>query len=259
MKILITNDDGVQAEGINVLFKELNRYHDCLVVAPDREQSATSHSLTLTRPLRMHQFAPNFLSCDGTPTDSVLLAMLKVLHHKKPDMVIAGINHGPNMGEDIMYSGTVAAAIEGSLLGVPSIATSMVDCENADFKAAARFIRRFLKIYPELGLKPSTILNMNFPGKATDRFARHRFTSLGSREYDDVIIENTDPRGQDYYWIAGSPVWKNVKGSDIYAVRSGEVSITPMHLHFTDDQALRSLIAGKHRLPGRRAKTPLDK
>ncbi len=249
MKILITNDDGIQAEGINVLFKELSRYHDCLLVAPDREQSATSHSLTLTRPLRMHRFNKNCYSCDGTPTDSVLLAVLKVLDHKRPDMVISGINHGANMGEDILYSGTVAAAIEGSQLGIPSIAASMVDADGADFKSAARFIRRFLKLYGQLEMKSSTIINMNFPGRVKGGFTKHRYTFLGSREYDDIIIENTDPRGLDYYWIAGSPVWKDVRGSDIYAVRAGEISITPIHLHFTDGDALERLLAGNYKLP----------
>ncbi len=249
MKILITNDDGVRAQGINVLFKELSRHHDCLLVAPDREQSATSHSLTLTRPLRMHHFEDNYYSCDGTPTDSVLLAVLKVLNHVKPDMVISGINHGANMGEDILYSGTVAAAIEGSQLGIPSIAASMVSAEGADFKSAARFIRRLVKLYPKLNLTPRTILNINFPGRVTTGFADYEFTFLGSREYDDVIIENTDPRGLDYYWIAGSPVWKDVEGSDINAIRAGRVSITPIHLQFTDREVLDKLRAGGFTLP----------
>jgi len=249
MKILITNDDGVQAEGIKVLFKELSRYHECLLVAPDREQSATSHSLTLTRPLRMNRFHDNCYSCDGTPTDSVLLAVLKVLNHVRPDMVVSGINHGANMGEDILYSGTVAAAIEGSQLGIPSIAASMVGADGADFRSAARFIRRLLKLYPELDMKPTTILNVNFPGRVTTGFTEYEFTSLGSREYDDIIIENTDPRGLDYYWIAGSPVWRDVEGSDIHAIRAGKVSITPIHLHFTDREVLGAMRAGGFKLP----------
>jgi len=249
MKILITNDDGVQAEGINILFKELSKYHDCLLVAPDREQSATSHSLTLTRPLRINRLAKNFYSCDGTPTDSVLLALLQILDHKKPDMLVSGINHGANMGEDILYSGTVAAAIEGSQLGIPSIAASMVSSNGADFKGAARFLRRLIKLYPKLDLTAGTLLNVNFPGRVRDGFRKYRYTSLGSREYDDVIIRNTDPRGLDYYWIAGSPVWKDAPGSDIHAIRAGEVSITPIHLHFTDGEVLARLTAGDFRLP----------
>jgi 5'-nucleotidase len=249
MKILLTNDDGVHAEGINILYKELCKHHDLLVVAPDREQSATSHSLTLSRPLRMHEYAADFYSCDGTPTDSVLLAVLKVLDHKKPDMVISGINHGANMGEDVMYSGTVAAAIEGSQLGIPSIAVSMVDPGGADFKGAARFMRRFIKLYPSLNLKPSTILNLNFPGRITDGFKNFEVTSLGSREYDDIIEERKDPRGLDYYWIAGHPLWKMTEGTDIVAVSSGKVSITPIHFHFTDTEALAGLRAGRLKLP----------
>jgi 5'-nucleotidase len=249
MKILITNDDGIHAEGIEILFKELERFHDVLLLAPDREQSASSHSLTLTRPLRMHRFSSNRYSCDGTPTDSVLLAILKIMNHKKPDMVISGINHGANMGEDIMYSGTVAAAIEGAQLGIPSLAVSMVNSEGADFKGAARFVRRFIRLYSKLDIDASTIININLPGKVRDGFKKYEFTSLGSREYDDIIVEATDPRGLDYYWIAGSPIWKNVKGSDIYAVRKGAVSITPIHLHFTDSRVLENLRAGGFRLP----------
>jgi 5'-nucleotidase len=249
MKILITNDDGVQADGINILYKELSRNHKVLVLAPDREQSATSHSLTLSRPLRIHKHASDYYSCDGTPTDSVLLAILKILDHKKPDMVVSGINHGANMGEDIMYSGTVAAAIEGAQLGIPSIAVSMVDSVGADFKAGARFVRRLIKLYPRLNIDPSTILNVNLPGKVRGGFNRHEFTCLGTRQYDDIIVANTDPRGLEYYWIAGSPVWKNIRGSDIHAILAGLVSITPIHMHFTDSAVLEKLRAGDFRLP----------
>jgi len=249
MKILITNDDGVQADGINILYRELSKHHKVLVLAPDREQSATSHSLTLSRPLRMHKFAADYYSCDGTPTDSVLLAVLKILNHKRPDMVVSGINHGANMGEDIMYSGTVAAAIEGAQLGIPSIAVSMVDSVGADFLAGARFVRRFLKLYPSLQILPSTILNINMPGKIKGGFKKYEFTRLGTRQYDDIIVANTDPRGLEYYWIAGSPVWANIKGSDINTIRSGAVSITPIHMHFTDSDVLDRLRAGKFRLP----------
>jgi 5'-nucleotidase len=249
MKILITNDDGVQADGINILFKELSKHHKVLLLAPDREQSAASHSLTLARPLRMHKYAADYYSCDGTPTDSVLLAVLNILNHKRPDMVISGINHGANMGEDVMYSGTVAAAVEGSLLGIPAIAVSMVDSVGADFKAAARFVRRFIKLYPNLNLGPSTILNINLPGKVRGGFNKYEFTRLGTRQYDDIIVAKTDPRGLEYYWIAGSPIWKNVMGSDIYAIRKGIVSITPIHMHFTDSEVLKYLRAQDLKLP----------
>ena len=249
MRILITNDDGIHAEGINILFKELKKYHDVLLLAPDREQSASSHSLTLTRPLRLNRYSPNFYSCDGTPTDSVMLAVLKLMKNGPPDMVISGINHGANMGEDIIYSGTVAAAIEGSQFGVPALAVSMVDSEGADFKSAARFVRRFIKMHSQLKINSATIFNINFPGKVRDGFKKYRFTFLGSRKYDDIIIEKTDPRGFDYYWIAGSPVWKKQDGSDINAIRNGEVSITPVHLHFTDQSALDKLLAANVKLP----------
>jgi 5'-nucleotidase len=218
-------------------------------MAPDREQSATSHSLTLTRPLRIFHHENNYYSCDGTPTDSVLLAVLKLLDHKKPDMVVSGINHGANMGEDVMYSGTVAAAIEGSQLGIPSIATSMVDAVGADFKGAARFIRRLIRLHEKLELSPRTILNVNFPGKVRDGFKKYEFTHLGTREYDDIIVQNKDPRGLDYFWIAGSPIWKEEAGADIHAIRSGAVSITPVHMNFTDDDALGRLAGRAIKLP----------
>lgn len=249
MKILLTNDDGIHADGIKILFEELGRFHDVLALAPDREQSSTSHALTLARPLRLNQHGPNFYSCDGTPTDSVLLAVLKILNHHRPEMVISGINHGANMGEDIIYSGTVAAAIEGSLLGIPSLAVSMVEAEKPDFRGAARFVRRLIKLIPSLKLCPTTILNVNFPGQVRDGFRKFEFTRLGSREYDDIIVEKTDPRGLDYFWIAGNPVWKDIDGSDIHAVRAGRVSITPLHLQFTDADALASLRTGRFQMP----------
>ncbi|MEZ5358986.1 MAG: 5'/3'-nucleotidase SurE [Candidatus Zixiibacteriota bacterium] len=249
MKILLTNDDGVHAEGINILFNELKKEHKVLIVAPDREQSASSHALTLSRPLRIHKFDAHRYACDGTPTDSVLLANLYILNKERPDMIISGINHGANMGEDVMYSGTVAAAIEGSQLGVPSIAASMTDSSNGNFKSAASFIRRLLKIYPKFDLQPSTILNINFPGKLKTAFKDFEFTFLGTREYDDIIDVRKDPRGLEYYWIAGVPVWKKVKGSDIYAIESKKVSITPIHFSFTNREKLAELQQLRLKLP----------
>jgi len=250
MRILLTNDDGANAEGIKVLFQELNKHHDVLLVAPDREQSASSHSLTLTRPLRLNELGRKQYSCDGTPTDSVMLALLKLMNKsRRPDMVISGINHGANMGEDILYSGTVAAAIEGSQFGIPSIAVSMVDAEKADFKAAARFVRRFIKMVPTLKVGNGTIFNINLPGKIRDGFKKFEFTFLGSRKYDDIIIEQEDPRGIPYYWIAGSATWKDQDGSDINAIKSGAVSITPVKLNFTDSAVLRDLLTRPHKLP----------
>lgn len=249
MNIILTNDDGVYAEGINTLYKELKKHHRVLLVAPDREQSASSHSLTLSRPLRMRKFGVDYYSCDGTPTDSIMMAILNIMKNKRPDLVVSGINHGANMGEDIIYSGTVAAAIEGSQFDIPSLAVSMVNSEGADFKGAARFIRRFIKLYPELNVDSKTIFNINIPGKIKDGFKKYRYTFLGSRKYDDVIIEKTDPRGNDYYWIAGKPLWKKQAGSDINAINAGEVSITPLRLNFTDGDVLNNLLSDNVKLP----------
>ncbi len=250
MRILITNDDGVHAPGINALYNELRRHHDVILFAPDREQSASSHSLTLNRPLRISRIKNDYFACDGTPTDSVMLGVLKVMKNKRPDMVVSGINHGANMGEDIIYSGTVAAAIEGSQFDIPSVAVSMAhSTPDSDFKGAARFVRRFIKLHESLEVEPTTIFNLNFPGEVTGGFKKYRFTFLGSRKFDDIIVEKTDPREQKYYWIAGTATWKDQEGADINAIRDGEVSITPIQLQFTDHETLAKLQSARIKLP----------
>jgi 5'-nucleotidase len=209
------------------------------MVAPDREQSASSHSLTLNRPLRVHKLDDNRYATDGTPTDCVMLAMPLLFKKRRPDMIISGINHGANMGDDVTYSGTVAATIEGSILKVPSIAVSMANYEpGMSMTRAARFVSRFLRQYEKLKLEPSVFLNINLPADNGEGYKEFEFTRQGFREYKDVIIHKRDPRGKPYYWIGGRPKWRQIKGSDFSAVSRGVVSVTPLRLNFTDEEAL---------------------
>jgi 5'-nucleotidase len=243
-RILITNDDGYYSDGINALFKELSRANDVYMVAPDREQSASSHSLTLSRPLRMHRIDKRHYYTDGTPTDCVMLALHLVFKGKHPDFIVSGINHGANMGDDVTYSGTVAAAIEGAILKIPSIAVSMVGYRpGTPMIRAARFVGQLVSGYYSLGLTPETFLNVNLPPDNGQPYRKHQFTRQGDREYKDVVIQKYDPRGRDYYWIGGHPRWRRLKGTDFMATRAGYVSITPMKLEFTDSEALGRLKA----------------
>jgi len=241
VNILLTNDDGVHARGLRILWEELvRRGHDVSVVAPDREQSASSHSITLDRPLRMRRVEEGLLAVDGTPTDCVLVACHGVLH-KYPDLVVSGINHGPNMGEDVTYSGTVAAAFEAHILGMPSIAASMSDAAGGDFEGAARLVADLADCRADWCLR-RTILNVNFPAGPAASWGGPRVTRLGTRRYSDEIIENEDPRGKKYYWIGGAtPTWKGGDDTDFAVVHGGDVSVTPLHLALTDEAALQEL------------------
>ncbi len=241
-QILITNDDGYFADGIETLYRELSANDRVVMVAPDREQSGTSHAVTLNAPLRMNQLDQNRYITDGTPTDCVFLAMHAVLKNNPPDFIISGINHGTNMGGDVTYSGTVAAAVEGAILKIPSMAVSMVDYEpGMPMKRAARFVRKLIDAYDRFDFTPGTFLNVNLPPDNGKVYGRYKFTRQGSRAYKDVVIRKKDPRGRDYYWIAGQPRWLRLKGSDFMAVQEGLVSITPMGLDFTDFDALGKL------------------
>ena len=242
MRILLTNDDGYFSDGIKVLFRELSKSASVYMVAPDREQSASSHSLTLERPLRVQKLGERCYTIDGTPTDCVMLGVHMVLKRRPPHMIISGINHGANMGEDVTYSGTVAAAIEGSILGIPSLAVSMVDWSlGTPMTRAARFVCRMVSRYRQLRLEPATFLNINLPPDSGRPSRRFRFTSLGVRQYRDYVIHKTDPRGKAYYWIGGYPTWKTTPGSDFEAVDSGYVSITPLRLNFTVSDSFKRL------------------
>jgi 5'-nucleotidase len=241
MITLITNDDGISAPALRRLREDLAPLGRVVVVAPDRDQSATSHSLTLHRPFRIHSLGDDFYSLDGTPTDCVVTAFYGLLD-RAPDLVISGINHGPNMGEDVFYSGTVAAAIEGTIQGAVAIAASLVTRSSADFVEPSRFIARLAKRVLDHGLPPRQMLNVNIPHLPWAQVKGVRVTRLGSRTYRDTLVRKTDPRGRDYYWIGGEdPVWEGRAGSDYKAVEEGFVSVTPMRLDLTDDDAVETM------------------
>jgi len=234
---LLTNDDGHFAPGLKALRKEISKLGDVVVVAPDREQSASSHSLTLQRPLRINHYGNNQYSVDGTPTDCVMIAVHALLKKRKPDFVISGVNHGPNMGDDVTYSGTVAAAIEGSILGIPSIAVSLADWVAQDCVPAARATRKIVRQFMDWPFPAFTLLNINMPYLDREPFKGARITKLGKRVYGDIIVEKTDPRGKHYYWIGGEPEWFEMDGSDYSAVNAGYISITPLAVDMTSHSA----------------------
>jgi len=239
--ILITNDDGIFAPALQRLREALAALGRVVVVAPDRDQSATSHSLTLHRPFRIRSHGDDMYSVDGTPTDCVVTAYYGLLE-AAPDMVISGINHGPNMGEDVFYSGTVAAAIEGTLQGAPSIAASLVTRELTDFADPARFIARLARQVLDHGLPRRGLLNVNLPHRPWGEIGGVEITRLGSRVYRDTLVKKVDPRGRDYYWIGGEdPVWEAQPGTDFHAVSEGRISVTPLRLDLTDEGALVDL------------------
>lgn len=241
-RILLTNDDGHYSDGINALFSVLSRQYDVYLVAPDREQSASSHSLTLNRPLRVQKLDARRFATDGTPTDCVMLAVHLLFKKNRPDMIISGINHGGNMGDDITYSGTAAAAIEGAILKIPSLAVSMFGWEpGMPMIRAANFITRFLKIYDSLEIDPSSFLNINLPPDTGRPYKSFEFTRQGVRTYRDIVVHKTDPRGKPYYWIGGKPRWQMIAGSDFEAIHRGVVSVTPMKLDFTNTASLERL------------------
>lgn len=243
MVILLTNDDGIQAPALRDLREALADLGRVVTVVPDRDQSATSHSLTLNRPFRIERPEPDVYALDATPTDCVLVAMHGLID-ERPGLVVSGINHGANMGEDVFYSGTVAAAIEGALQGLPSLAVSLVASrsQEVDFEPPARFARRLVEAVLARGLPPKSILNVNLPLAASGRYAGVRVTKLGKRVYRDTLIEKTDPRGRPYYWIGGDePVWEQEEETDFLAVSQGCISITPLMLDLTDYRAMTAI------------------
>lgn len=243
MAILVSNDDGYSASGLRVLADELRQLDEVWVVAPDRDQSGVSHSVTLQRPLRIDEVAPRVFAVDGTPTDCVNLAINGILP-ERPRMVVSGINHGANLGDDVTYSGTVSAAMEATLLGVPAIAVSQVyrNRTQPEFAFAAQFARRLASRLLEKPLPPDTLLNVNVPHRSPDEISGYVLTRQGKRRYGDAVVEKVDPRGRKYYWIAGDPLdFIDAEGTDFDAVQRGCVSITPLHLDLTNYESFRQL------------------
>jgi 5'-nucleotidase len=239
--ILITNDDGIAAEGLRALARSLGEIGRVIIVAPEQEQSASSHAITLDKPLRIKEYSPDRYGVSGTPTDCVLLAVHGILQ-VKPDLLVSGINHGPNMGEDVSYSGTVAAAIEGCILGITSMAVSLASWEPAPFEGAAVAARYLSERLLEWGSGRASLWNVNVPPLPMNEIRGFKVTKLGSRVYNDIIIKKKDPRGRDYFWIGGGePGWSAEENSDFAAVSGGLISVTPLRLDMTDYKTIVEL------------------
>lgn len=242
LHILLSNDDGIDAFGLKALENALRGLPGVrtTTVAPATQQSATSRCMTLNRPLRVRSCGDGRWSVSGTPTDTVMVALGKILRDDPPQFVLAGINHGPNLGEDVHYSGTVAAAMEGCVQGLPAAAISLADWHPTDFGAAAAFVRRMLPVLVERPLPAGTMWNINVPNGPESSLKGLRVTRQGSRTYHDVINDLTDPRGRPLVWIAGKgPAWHDQDGSDHAAVREGYASMTPLKVDLTDLDAWR--------------------
>lgn len=245
MRILLSNDDGIHAEGLQALTEALSEVAEVVVSAPDRERSGNGHALTLHRPLRILQRGPDRFAVDGTPTDSVMLGLLEACKGRPVDLVVSGINHGPNVGHDITYSGTVSAALEGALMGIPSIAVSLAmrGDEKPNFKPAQAFLRRIVPRVIERRLPPDTLLNINVPNLAGDGAGlEYEVTRLGNRKFTGSTVEKLDPRGRKYYWIGGvENDFIPDPGTDSTVVAAGKVSITPIRVDFTHQSFIAEL------------------
>ena len=251
MNILISNDDGIAANGIRVLTEELSKKHDVYVIAPDRERSAAGHSLTLHTPLRVEEVeemksgAKRTWVTTGTPGDCVKIGISAILEdNEKPDVVISGINHGPNLGSDILYSGTVSCAMEGAMLGIPAIAVSLatMNAEYEDFKFAARFISELLDKLKDFKFPKKCLLNVNIPKLDEKDIAGVSITELGGRMFTDNYEKRTDPRGKVYYWMAGQLISEpDDANTDLAAVQNNKISITPVTYEMTRTETMAEL------------------
>jgi 5'-nucleotidase len=245
---LVSNDDGINARGIRVLAKRLadEAENEVYVVAPDRERSATGHGLTLHKPLRVDEIQldgnmKRVWATTGTPSDCVKFAVCALLE-EHPDVVVSGINAGPNMGGDVLYSGTVSAAMEGALLSIPSIAVSMGGRSPKHYEVAADFIACLLKVLSTSGLPPRTLLNVNVPNVPASEIQGVAITELGVRLYNDTFERREDPRGRTYYWLSGHAIEEGeAETTDVWAVKHHKISVTPVTFNMTDRSGLETL------------------
>jgi len=233
MRILLSNDDGYFAPGLAALAKALASVAEITVVAPERDRSGASNSLTLDRPLILRQAPTGFYYVNGTPTDCVHLAVTGMLDHR-PDMVISGINHGANMGDDTIYSGTVAAATEGHLLGIPSLAVSLADYKEGNFDVAAQVVVDLVQRLRAQPFIEPMLLNINVPDCTAAQLGEIHVTRLGKRHKAEPVVKSTNPRGQVVYWVGAAGLAQDAgDGTDFYAVAQGHVSITPLQMDLT--------------------------
>jgi 5'-nucleotidase len=233
MRILLSNDDGYFAPGLACLAESLSRIAEVIVVAPERDRSGSSNSLTLDRPLSLHKSHNGFYYVNGTPTDCVHLAVTGMLE-VMPDMIVSGVNHGANMGDDTIYSGTVAAATEGFLLGIPSLAVSLVSASHGNYMTAARVATDMVKRFSENEIQSPILLNINVPDIEYQQLQGIEITRLGRRHKAEPVIKSQNPRGEILYWVgAAGPAQDAGKGTDFYAVQHNRVSITPLQIDLT--------------------------
>ena len=242
MHIMVTNDDGIHAPGIRALAEAMQELGSVTVVAPDRERSAAGHSLTLHSPLRIFKLREGWYAVDGTPTDCVNMGIHNMLPIS-PDLIVSGINHGANMGDDVTYSGTVAAAMEANLMGIPAIAFSLATFEKSDnFGDAAQMALRVARQVIANGLPSDTFLNVNIPDCQLADMQPTLVTRQGRRSFIGKIIDKTDPRGRKYFWIGSDvPNHNDEEGTDFHAINRRHVSVTPLHLDLTNHQSLKIL------------------
>ncbi len=241
MRILLSNDDGYFAPGLAALYESLSQLADVTVVAPERDKSGASNSLTLDRPLSVRQAANGFYFLNGTPTDCVHMAVTGMLDWR-PDMVVSGINHGANMGDDTIYSGTVAAATEGFLLGIPAIAVSLVSNQQKNFETAAWVASELVKRHQAAPITTPTLLNVNVPDIPQDQLQGFEVTRLGKRHKAEPAVKATNPRGETVFWIGAAGAAADAgPGTDFYATEQQRVSITPLQMDLTNYQQLKQV------------------
>jgi 5'-nucleotidase len=245
LNILISNDDGIDAPGIYALVQEVKKIADVTVIAPDKQQSAVGHAITMNYPLRAVPFRKNNeffgYAVEGTPADAIKLGV-KFLMKTKPDMIISGVNHGANTAISIIYSGTVSAATEGTILGIPSIAVSLTTYEEADFSYAAKFAARLALLVAEKGLPEGTLLNVNVPPVPEHQIRGVRLTKQGRSKWDDTFEVRRDPANREYFWLTGSlEVTDQDEDADQVAVQNQYVSITPIRYDLTDHRTLEAM------------------
>ncbi len=245
-RILICNDDGIQAKGIRLLFEMAKSLTDDVwVVAPESEQSGASHSLTLRRPLRKRRFAENWYAIDGTPTDCVLMGVTQILADRRPDLVMSGVNRGANLGEDVTYSGTVAGAREAVMLGIPAIAHSLIVSLNrpAKWDTPREFGPDLIRKLTKTGWAPNTIINVNYPDVPPDQVKGIEVCGLARRKLGTQWVEGVDPRGAPYYWLGMQREEEVLEGTDLNAVLHGRISVTPVQLELVHRPSLDALKA----------------